>query len=83
MSFQKFKSNSYCVGRRHHSSKINLVGEITSKVSKILIGYCSVCNRTKSMIVSHNTIEGEGSSDFFKNVGKKGLIVSKKMAKTY
>ena len=33
------------------------------------------------MIVSDNTIEPEGLSDFFKNLGKKGLNVSKKMAK--
>ena len=33
------------------------------------------------MIVSDNTIEPEGLRDFFKNLGKKGLNVSKKMAK--
>ena len=33
------------------------------------------------MIVSDNVIQAEGLSDFFKNVGKKGLNVSKKMAK--
>ena len=29
MSFQKFESNSFFVGGRHHSSKVNIVGEIT------------------------------------------------------
>ena len=33
------------------------------------------------MIVSDNVIQAEGLSDFFKNLGKKGLNVSKKMAK--
>ena len=33
------------------------------------------------MVVSDNTIEAEGLGDFFKNLGKKGLNVSKKMAK--
>ena len=32
------------------------------------------------MIVSDNTIKGEGLGDFFKNLGKGGLNVSKKMA---
>ena len=35
------------------------------------------------MIVSDNTIQAEGLGDFFKNLGKKSLNVSKKMAKTY
>ena len=33
------------------------------------------------MIVSDNVIQDEGRGDFFKNLGKKGLNVSKKMAK--
>ena len=33
------------------------------------------------MIVSDNVIQGEILGDFFKNLGKKGLNVSKKMAK--
>ena len=33
------------------------------------------------MIVSDNAIQAEGLGDFFKNLGKKGLSVSKKMAK--
>ena len=33
------------------------------------------------MIVSANVIQAEGLSDFFKNLCKKGLNVSKKMAK--
>ena len=33
------------------------------------------------MIVSDNVIQAEGLGDFFKNLGKKGLNVSKKLAK--
>ena len=33
------------------------------------------------MIVSDNTIKAKGLGDFFKNLGKKGLNVSKKMGK--
>ena len=33
------------------------------------------------MIVSDNVIQAEGLDEFFKNLGKKGLSVSKKMAK--
>ena len=40
-----------------------------------------ICNRKKSMIVSDNTIQAEGLGEFFKNLGKKGLKVSKKTAK--
>ena len=31
MSFQKFKSDSYCVGGRHRSATKNIVGDITIK----------------------------------------------------
>ena len=30
MSFQKYKSNSYCVGRKHYSGIKGTVGEIIS-----------------------------------------------------
>ena len=56
-------------------------GDITSKGSKVLTGYCSICNRKKSMTVSDNTIKAENFGDFFKISGKKGHNVSKKMAK--
>ena len=86
MSFQKFKNDSYCVGGRHKSDTKNVVGDITinkktGKEVKLLVGKCVICNRKKTMIVSDNVIQAEGLSDFFKNLGKKGLNVSKKMAK--
>ena len=86
MSFQKFKSDSYCVGGRHKSATKNIVGEMTinkktSKDVKLLVGKCVICNRKKTMIVSDNVIQAEELGDFFKNLGKKGLNASKKMAK--
>ena len=86
MSFQKFKTNSYCIGQKHHLGTKNIVGEITlnektGREIKLLVGLCSICNRKKSMIVSDNTIQAEGLGDFFKNLGEKSLNVSKKMAK--
>ena len=86
MTFQKFKTDSYCVGGRHRSAKKNIVGDIsinkkTGKEVNLLVGKCAICDRKKTMIVSDNVIQAEGLSDFFKNLGKKGLNVSKKMAK--
>ena len=86
MSFQKFKTNSYCVGQKHYSGTKNIICEITlnkktGREIKLLVGQCSICNRKKSMIVSDNTIQAEGLGDFFKNLSKKGLNISKKMAK--
>ena len=86
MSFQKIKSDSYCVGGRHRSATKNIVGEITinkktGKDVKLLVGNFVICDRKKAMIVSDNVIQAEGLGDFFKNLGKKALNVSKKMAK--
>ena len=86
MNSQKFENNSYCVGGKHRSSTKNITGEKTvnkktGREIKLLVGKCVVCNRKKSMIVSDNTVQAEGLGDFFKNLGKKGLNVSKNMAK--
>ena len=70
MSFQKFKSVSYCVGGRHRSATTNFYGDITSKGSKVLIGFCSSCIRKKSRTVSDNTIQAESLGDCFRNLGK-------------
>ena len=77
MSYENFKSDSFCVGGRHRSATTKIYGNITSKVSKVLIGYCSICNRKKSMTVSDNTIQAEGLGNFFKNLAKKRLNASK------
>ena len=80
MSFQKFKSDSYCVGGRHRSATVKIYGDITSKGSKVLIGFCSKCNRKKSMTVSDNTIQAEGLGSFFKILGKISAKAGKKLA---
>ena len=86
MSFQKYKTNSYCVGQKHYSGTKNIVGEITlnkktGREIKLLVGQCSICKRKKSMIVSDNTIQAEGLGDFFKNMGKISAKAGKKLAK--
>ena len=81
MIFNKFENDSYCVGGRHRSATTKIYGNITSKGSKVLNGYCSICNRKKSMTVSDNTIKAEGLGSFFKNLGKISAKAGKKLAK--
>ena len=64
MCLQNYRTDKYCVGGRQRSATTKIYGDITSKGSKILIGYCSIYNRKKSMTVSDNTIQAEGLSDF-------------------
>ena len=50
MSFQKFKSDSYCVGGRQISSTKDIVGDITinkktGREFKLIVGKCVKCNR--------------------------------------
>ena len=64
----------------------NISGEITinkrtGRKIEFLVGKCVICNRMKSIIVSDNTIQAEDLGDIFKNLGKKTLNVSKKIAK--
>ena len=81
MSFEKFKSTSYGVGRRHPSATTNFYDDTTFDDSKVVIGPCSICYRKNAMIVNDNTTQAESLGDFFKNLGKNGLNVSKKKAK--
>ena len=81
MSFQKFENDSFCVGGRHRSATTKIYGNITSKGKKELIGYCSICNRKKSMTVSDNTIKAEGPGSFCKNLGKISAKAGNKLAK--
>ena len=80
MSFQKFKSDSYCVGGRHRSAANNIYGDIASKGSKVLISYCPICNRRKSMTVSENTIQAKELCSFFKNLGRISAEAGEKLA---
>ena len=50
MSFQKFKTNSYCVGGKPYSGTKIIAGEITiikkaNKEIKILFGKCLICDK--------------------------------------
>ena len=45
MSFTKLKSDSCCVGGQHRSSTVKTYGDLSTKGSKVLIGYCSKCNK--------------------------------------
>ena len=65
MSYQIFKTDIYCVGGRHRSATTKVYGDITTKGSEVLIGYCSKCNRTKNVTVSDNIIRAEDLSGFF------------------
>ena len=67
MSFQKCKSDSYCVGGRHRFATTKKYGDITSKVSKVLIGFCSKCKRKKSVTVFDDTLQPENFGDCLKN----------------
>ena len=81
LSFEKLKTDSYCVGGRHRSATKNLYADKKSKGSKVVIGYRSLCNRKKIMTVSDITIEAEGLLDFFRILGIKGTERSKKVGK--
>ena len=61
MSFEKFRNDSYCVGRRHRSFTSKIYGYIASKVSEVLISFCLICKRKKSMIVS-NVLKNQGKA---------------------
>ena len=86
MSFNKFKTDGYCVGGRHKSGTENIVGEITinkktGKEVKLLVGKCVIFDRKKTMIVSDNVIQAEGLGSFFKNLGEISAKAGKKLAK--
>ena len=85
MSFEKFKTNSYCVGQKHYNGTKKITGDITinkktRREINLLLEQCSICNRKKTMIVSDNTIQAECLGDFFKNLGKVSGKAAKKIA---
>ena len=49
MTFQKFKTKSFCVGGRHRSATTIIVGDITIKKTRkevnLLVGQCLICKR--------------------------------------
>ena len=80
MSFHKIKTKSFCAVGRHKSAMKNIYGNITSKGSKVLIGFCSICNREQFMTVGDSTIRRKGLGEFFKNLGKLSSKAGKKIA---
>ena len=82
MSSQKFQFFSYCVGGRHHSSTTNVVCDETKKTgedNKLLTGHFSFCNRRKFMTTSVNIKSAKSLGYCFKNLGKRGLNLFKKV----
>ena len=77
MTFNKFEIDSHCVGGRHRSRTLKVFGDITSKSNKVLIGFCSSCNKKKYMTVSDNTRKAEGLGSFFKNLRRISAKTSK------
>ena len=69
-SFNKFKTNSYCVDGRHYSGTNDIRGVFSAKGTKMLKGNCTKCKRNEPMTVSDETIEAEGLKGSFKSVGK-------------
>ena len=78
MRVRKLKSDSCCVGGRHRSCRKNFYGYITPKRSKVLIGYCSACDRIKSMTVSDFTTQAERLGSFFNYLGRISAKAAKK-----
>ena len=70
MSISKFKIISFCVGGKHYSATTNIRGDFTQNKKKtgfsvkLLRGTCTTCKRNKSLIVSDQTIIGEGLGKF-------------------
>ena len=86
MTFNKFKTDSYCVGGKHRSGTKNITGEITvnrktGKQIKLLVGKSMICDRKNDMIMKDNTIQAEGLGDFFNNLGTISAKAGKKLAK--
>ena len=46
----------------------------------MLIGYCSISDRMKSMTVSENTVQAEGQGSGFKKLGRISAKAGKKLA---
>ena len=78
MSFQEIKTDGYCVGGSHRSATTKVYCDITSKGSKVLIGFCSACHRKKSMTVSNIPIQAEGLGSFFKDLVRISAKAGKK-----
>ena len=79
MSFEKFKSDSFCVGGRHKCATKNIYGDITSKDNNVLIRFCSICNR-KNLWLLVIMLKSEGLVSVFKKLGIVCADAGKKLA---
>ena len=79
-TFNRFKTNSYCVGGRHYSGTNSIKGFNSSKGTKMLKANCTICRRNNSMTVSDAAIEADGIEGFLKGVGKATVTFGKKVA---
>ena len=79
--FPKIQIQFICVGGRHHSAIANALGDITSKGRKLLFGQWSKCNGKKSVTTGDNTKAIKVSSEFLRNLGRKGVQVSGERSK--
>ena len=80
MTFRKFEIDSYCVGDRYRSATSEIYGDKTSKGSKVLIGFCSICNGQKSMTVSDKTMQAERLGTFCKSLGRVSVEAATKLS---
>ena len=83
MGFPNFKTVCFCVRGIHRSATMKIVGDITSKANRVLLGHCSNCKIQKYMTVSNNTKAAEVLRYFFKNLGKKDLIYEKRWQRLF
>ena len=60
---------------------VEILLKIKRAAVKLLRGTCSTCKRNKSLIVSDQTINGEGLGDFFKHLGKATTKAAKNVGK--
>ena len=85
MSFQNFKTNSYCVCHGGYSYTKNIIGEVsfikkTGREIILLVGQCSMCNRKKSMIITNIIVQAEGLGNFLKTLGTESAEAGKKIS---
>ena len=68
MSFEKFKTKSFCFGGRHKSATVSTEGDLTKIGKSFLFGKCDQCYKKELMIVSDNATSDKEIGRFFKNV---------------
>ena len=81
MSFEKFKTNSFCVGGGHRSATTNIYGDTTSKGGQVLIGHCSICKKNlRQLVIQYRRKVWVTFSSF---LVKRDLMPQKKMGTNF